>query len=622
MAAEKRTFQAEVSRLLDIVAHSLYSQKEIFLRELISNASDACDRLRYLALTQPALIGEDAAFRVVLEPNAQRRTLTVSDNGIGMSREELIENLGTIARSGTAQFLEQLSGDERKDRTLIGQFGVGFYSSFMVADQVEVVSRKAGADEASRWVSDGKGEFTVEAGERASRGTTIVLRLREDAAEFVEPSRLRDIVKTYSDHVALPIVLDHKGKEETLNAASALWMRAKSEIKLEQYKEFYHHVGHAGDEPWLTLHWKAEGLIEYTGLLFVPSAKPFDLFDPLRKHRLKLYVRRVFITDDCQELLPPWLRFVRGVIDSEDLPLNVSREMLQSNPMLARIRSQIVKRVLAELQKKAKDAPEDYAKFWENFGAVLKEGLYEDRDERDQLLPLARFRSTASEGLVSLEDYAARMKPGQEAIYTIAGDNLDLLKKSPQLEGFRAKGVEVLLLTDPVDEFWAPAIGKYKDWSFKSATRGGADLAKIGGAEAEKKNGAEAAKSDPNAASLVAMFKLALGEAVKDVRLSERLTDSPVCLVADEGDLDIHLERMLRQHRQLDALSKRILEVNPRHPLVARLASQIGKDGASVVISEVAWVLLDQARIIEGESLPDPAAFSRRLSALLEKGLG
>jgi molecular chaperone HtpG len=622
MAAEKRSFQAEVSRLLDIVAHSLYSQKEIFLRELISNASDACDRLRYLALTQPALIGEDAAFRVVLEPNAQRRTLTVSDNGIGMSREELIENLGTIARSGTAQFLEQLSGDERKDRTLIGQFGVGFYSAFMVADQVEVVSRKAGAGEAWRWTSDGKGEFTVEAGERASRGTTIVLHLKEDAAEFVEPSRLRDIVKTYSDHVALPIVLDHKGKEETLNAASALWMRPRSEIKPEQYKEFYHHVGHAGDEPWLTLHWRAEGLIEYTGLLFVPSAKPFDLFDPLRKHRLKLYVRRVFITDDCQDLLPPWLRFVRGVIDSEDLPLNVSREMLQSNPMLARIRGQIVKRVLAELQKKAKEAPEEYAKFWENFGAVLKEGLYEDRDERDQLLPLARFRSTASEGLVSLEDYAARMKPGQEAIYTIAGDNLELLKKSPQLEGFRARGVEVLLLTDPVDEFWAPAIGKYKDWAFKSATRGGADLAKIGGAEAEKKNGAEAAKSDPNAASLVAMFKLALGEAVKDVRLSERLTDSPVCLVADEGDLDIHLERMLRQHRQLDSLSKRILEVNPRHPLVARLASQIGKDGASAVISEVAWVLLDQARIIEGESLPDPAAFSRRLSALLEKGLG
>ena len=622
MAAEKRIFQAEVSRLLDIVAHSLYSQKEIFLRELISNASDACDRLRYLALTQPALLGEDAAFRVVLEPNTQRRTLTVSDNGIGMSREELIENLGTIARAGTAQFLQELSGDERKDRTLIGQFGVGFYSAFMVADRVEVTSSKAGAEEAWLWISDGKGEFTVEAGERASRGTTIVLHLREDAAEFVEPSRLKEIVKTYSDHVALPIVLDHKGKEETVNVASALWMRPKSEIKPEQYKEFYHHVGHAGDEPWLTLHWKAEGRIEYTGLLFIPSAKPFDLFDPLRKHRLKLYVRRVFITDDCQELLPPWLRFVRGVIDSEDLPLNVSREMLQSNPMLARIRGQIVKRVVAELQKKAKDAPEEYAKFWENFGAVLKEGLYEDRDERDQLLPLVRFRSTAMEGLVSLEDHTARMKPGQDAIYTIAGDNLDLLKKSPQLEGFRAKGVEVLLLTDPVDEFWVPAIGKYKDWALKSATRGGADLAKICGDGAEKKNGAEAEKPDANAASLVAMFKLALGDSVKDVRLSERLTDSPVCLVADEGDLDIHLERMLRQHRQLDALSKRILEVNPRHPLVARLASQIGKDGASAVISDVAWVLLDQARIIEGEALPDPAAFSRRLSALLEKGLG
>jgi len=619
MAAEKRSFQAEVSRLLDIVAHSLYSQKEIFLRELISNASDACDRMRYLALTNPALLGEDAKYRVVLEPNETRRTLTISDNGIGMSRDEMIENLGTIARSGTANFLAQLSGDERKDRTLIGQFGVGFYSAFMVADEVEVVSRKAGESEAWRWVSDGRGEFTVEAGERAGRGTTILLRLREDSVEYVEPHRLREIVKTYSDHVALPIVLDHKGKEETLNAASALWMRPKSEIKPEQYKEFYHHVGHAGDEPWLTLHWKAEGTIEYTGLLFVPSAKPFDLFDPQRKHRLKLYVRRVFITEDCQELLPAWLRFVHGVVDSEDLPLNVSREMLQSNPVVARIRGQIVKRVLGDLQKKAKDAPEEYAKFWENFGAVLKEGLYEDRGERETLLSLVRVRSTAGDGLVSLEDYVGRMKPGQEAIYTISGDNLDLLKKSPQLEGFRARGVEVLLLTDPVDEFWAPALGTYKDKPLKSVTRGGADLAKIGGAEVEKKNGAE--KADPNAASLVAMFKLALGEAVKDVRLSERLTDSAVCLVADEGDLDIHMERMLRQHRRLEEISKRILEVNPRHALIARLSSQIGKEGAAAVISDVAWVLLDQARILEGESLPDPAAFARRLSALLEKGL-
>ncbi len=620
MAAEKRSFQAEVSRLLDIVAHSLYSQKEIFLRELISNASDACDRLRYAALTDPALAGEDTSYRVTLTPDAKARTLTIADNGIGMDHAELIDNLGTIARSGTAEFLGQLSGDERKDRTLIGQFGVGFYSAFMAADQVEVISRKAGASEAWRWVSDGKGEFTVEPGERPSRGTTIILHLREDASEYVEPTRIRQIVKTYSDHIALPIVLIEGGKEETLNAASALWMRPKAEITAEQYREFYHHVGHAGDEPALTLHWHAEGNIEYAALLFVPTMKPFDLFDPQRKHRLKLYVRRVFITDDCQELLPSWLRFVRGVVDSEDLPLNVSREILQSNPVVARIRGQIVKRILGELQKKAKDAPAEYATFWENFGAVLKEGLYEEAGERDTLLALARFHSTAGDGLVSLEDYVGRMKPGQEAIYTIAGDNLDLLKKSPQIEGFRAKGVEVLFLTDPVDEFWMPAIGKYKDHPFKSATRGGADLAKIKVEGAEEKD-AEAAKPDANTTSLVAMFKLALGDTVKDVRLSERLTDSAVCLVADEGDLDIHLERMLRMHNRLDQAAKRILEINPRHPLIERLSARIGSDGASATISDVAWVLLDQARILEGESLPDPAAFARRLSALLEKGL-
>ncbi len=619
MAAEKRSFQAEVSRLLDIVAHSLYSQKEIFLRELISNASDACDRLRYAALTDPTLAGEDTSYRVTLTPDAKARTLTVADNGIGMDEAELIDNLGTIARSGTGQFLSQLSGDERKDRTLIGQFGVGFYSAFMAADEVAVVSRKAGTDTAWRWVSDGKGEFTVEPGERPSRGTTIVLHLREDAGEYLEPMRIRQIVKTYSDHIALPIVLVEGDKEETLNAASALWMRPKSEITAEQYREFYHHVGHAGDEPALTLHWRAEGKIEYTALLFVPTMKPFDLFDPLRKHRLKLYVRRVFITDDCQELLPSWLRFVRGIVDSEDLPLNVSRELLQSNAVVARIRGQIVKRILTELQKKAKDAPEEYVTFWENFGAVLKEGLYEEASERESLLPLARFRSTAGDGLVSLEEYAARMKPGQEAIYTIAGDNLDLLRKSPQIEGFRAKGVEVLFLTDPVDEFWTPAIGKYKDHPFKSATRGGADLAKIKGEDAETKE--PPPPPDANTTSLVAMFKLALGDTVKDVRLSERLTDSAVCLVADEGDLDIHLERMLRLHNRLEQVSKRILEINPRHPLIGRLSAQIGQERASDMIADVAWVLLDQARILEGETLPDPAAFARRLSALLEKGL-
>jgi molecular chaperone HtpG len=617
MTGEKREFQAEVSRLLEIVAHSLYSEKEIFLRELISNASDACDRLRYLALTEPALIAGDADFRVVLEPNKKKRTLVISDNGIGMIRQEMIDNLGTIARSGTAAFMKQLSGDAKKDVALIGQFGVGFYSAFMVSTEVEVVSKKAGEEIAHRWVSDGKGEFTIEETAREKRGTTITLQLNEADEEYAEPERLRAIVKKYSDHIALPIVLNQDGKEETLNAASALWIRPRNEITAEQYKEFYHHVAHAFDEPWLTLHNKAEGMYEYTTLLFVPGSKPFDLFEPERKHRVKLYVRRVFITEDAQELLPPYLRFLRGVVDSEDLPLNVSREMLQNNPMLTRMRGQIVKRVLGELAKKAKDEKDEYTKFWENFGAVLKEGIYEDRENRDQLLELSRFRSTAGDALTSLEEYVARMKPGQEAIYTIAGDNLEMVSRSPQLEGFRARGIEVLLLTDPVDEFWTGGIGDYKDKPFKSVTRGAADLDKI--AADDKKD--ETDKPTGDVASLVALLKLSLGDAVKDVRASKRLTDSAVCLVADENDMDMHLERLLRQHRQVAATSKRILEINPKHALIARLVELAGKDGATDALGDFAWILLDQARILEGETLPDPASFAKRLSSVLARGL-
>jgi len=652
MPAEKRSFQAEVSRLLDIVAHSLYSEKEIFLRELISNASDACDRLRYAALTQPELAGEDSDFRVVLTPDKTARTLTIDDNGIGMNHDELIDNLGTIARSGTAAFMGTLAGEKGKadangkDVSLIGQFGVGFYSAFMVADEVEVIARKAGDSAAWRWSSDGKGEFSVEPAEKESRGTTIILHLREGEDEFLEPHRLRHIVKTYSDHIALPILLKEGDKEETVNAASALWTRSKSEITPEQYKEFYHHVAHSFDEPWLTIHSRAEGKIEYTNLLFVPSSKPFDLFDPQRKNHVKLYVRRVFITDDCQSLLPPYLRFLRGIVDSEDLPLNVSREMLQNNPILSRIKSQITKRVIGELAKKASDAQAEYAKFWDNFGAVLKEGLYEDREQQESLLPLIRFNSThvASEGgdgLVSFDDYVGRMKPGQEAIYYLTGDKLDLLKKSPQLEGFRARGVEVLLLTDPVDEFWMPALGKYKapgkdvgkdvnkdlgadgEYALKSITRGGADLSKIAAKDGEAAPDETAGdkKAAGNIGALIAIFKLALGEAVKDVRTSDRLTDSAVCLVADEGDMDMHMERLLKQHRQLDATAKRILEINPKNALVERLAAIVGQDGASDQLGEFAWLLLDQARILEGEPLPDPSAFARRLSTLLEKGL-
>ena len=618
MTQETKSFQAEVSRLLDIVAHSLYSEKEIFLRELISNASDACDRLRYAALTEPALAEADTNYRVVLTPDKSARTLTVADNGIGMNRAELIENLGTIARSGTAAFVTQISGDARKDMSLIGQFGVGFYSAFMVGEKVEVKSRKAGEIEGWRWVSDGKSEFTIEPLPEASRGATIVVHLREGEDEYFEPGRLRRIVNTYSDHIGLPIVLHDAGKEETINTASALWTRPKSEITQEQYNEFYHHVGHTFDNPWLTLHAKAEGVLEYTSLLFVPSAKPFDLFDPERKSRVKLYVRRVFITDEGTNLLPPYMRFLRGIVDSEDLPLNISREMLQTNPMAARIRQQLTRRVLTELGKKSSESREEYAKFWDNFGAVLKEGLYEDREQHDELLALARFRSTVRDSLVSLDEYLAAMRPGQEAIYTITGDSLDVIKKSPQLEGFRARGVEVLLMTDPIDEFWVPAIGAYKEKPFKSATRGGLDLDKITPPE----DGNDERPEPPaKLASLIAIFKLALGDAVKDVRSSDRLTDSAVCLVADEGDMDMHFERLLKQHRQLDMMSKRILELNPRHRLIERLAATVGEAGASDQLSEFAWLLLDQARIVEGEQLPDAAAFARRLSTLLERGL-
>ncbi|HUK58569.1 MAG TPA: molecular chaperone HtpG [Stellaceae bacterium] len=617
MPGETLSFQAEVSRLLEIVAHSLYSNKDVFLRELISNASDACDRLRYAAITDPALLGGDPELKVTIVPDKGKRTITIADNGIGMNRQDLIDNLGTIARSGTAAFVKELSGDAKKDVALIGQFGVGFYSAFMVAREVEVVSRKAGESEAWRWVSNGKGEFAVEPAEKPGRGTVITLSLHDEDADYADAERLKRIVRTYSDHVALPIVVEAQGKKETVNHAAALWTRAKSEITDEQYKEFYHHVGHGFDDPWLTIHAKAEGTYEYTTLLFVPATKPFDLFDPARKNCARLYVRRVFITDDCQELLPPYLRFLRGVVDSEDLPLNISREMLQKNPMLAKMRGQIARRILGELGRKAKDAPAEYDTFWDNFGAVLKEGLYEDTEHRDELLGLARFRSTGGDGLVSLDDYVGRMKPGQEAIYTVTGDSAEAAARSPQLEGFRARQIEVLLLADAVDDFWMPAIGEYKKHPFKSVTRGQADLEKFAAPDAPKAD----PKQDGAVASLIALVKLSLGDAVKDVRASARLTDSAVCLVADEGDLDIHLERLLKQHRQLAAEAKRILEINPRHPLIERLADLAGKEGAGDALKDFAWLLLDQARILEGEALPDPAAFARRMSGLLAKGL-
>ncbi|MER2519618.1 MAG: molecular chaperone HtpG [Bdellovibrionales bacterium] len=636
MSETRIPFRAEVSRLLEIVVHSLYSEKEIFLRELISNASDACDKLRYEALTQPELIDDDSGFRIDIALDKKARTLTVSDNGLGMTRDEMVENLGTIARSGTGAFLDRLAesvaagseakkDDASRGLSLIGQFGVGFYAAFMVAQMVEVKSRKAGTDETWCWRSDGKGEFAVEEEDnRAARGTDVIVYLRQGEDEFLDVDRARTIIGKYSDHIAIPIHLD--GEDKPANRASALWMRSKAEATPDQYKEFYHHVAHAFDEAALTIHWKAEGRLEYAGLLFVPGAKPYDLFDPQRRHGVKLYVRRVFITDHAEGLVPSWLRFLRGVVDSEDLPLNVSREMLQNNPMISHIRRGVTRKVLGELGKLMADE-KAYAAFWGNFGAVMKEGLYEDADNREELLKLLRCASSAESAfgaLVSLDAYVGRMKEGQEAIYYICGESAEKLSRSPHLEGFRAKGVEVLLLTDTVDDFWPAAVGTYDGKSFKSITRASAELDKIRGAAGEgdkaaDKKDEESKVAAGDMASLVALVKLTLGEEVKDVRVSARLTESPVCLAADEGDLDIHLERFLKQHNQVRVPIKRILEMNSKHPLIARLAERAKAKGASETLQDVVWLLLDQARLADGEAPPDTAAFARRLGEALLK---
>jgi molecular chaperone HtpG len=619
MPETRQPFRAEVSRLLDIVVHSLYSEKEIFLRELISNASDACDKLRYEAITRPELTGDDPDFRITITTDKKARTITVSDNGIGMGRDELVENLGTIARSGTTAFLEQIAAnkDKKSAVSLIGQFGVGFYAAFMVAQTVEVRSKKVGSKESWEWISDGKGEFTVEEGDKKTRGTEVIVYLKQGEDEFLDDNRLRHIIGKYSDHIAIPVLLN--GEDKPANRASALWLRPKNDIKPEQYKEFYHHVAHAFDDPALTIHWRAEGKLEYTGLLFVPGTKPFDLFDPKRRHGVKLYVKRVFITDEAEGLVPPWLRFLRGVVDSEDLPLNVSREMLQNNPMLAQIKRGVTRRVLGDLIKFSEDAAA-YAKFWDNFGPVLKEGLYEDADYREVLLKLLRCHSSVGEGLVSLETYVSRMKEGQKAIFYMCGDNAEKLMRNPHLEGFRAKGVEVLLLTDTVDDFWPPAVGEYKGKVFKSVTRAGEDLGKIKTGEEPKNDAAPEAASD--LASLIALMKLTLGDEVKDVRATDRLTESPVCLVADEGDLDMHLERFLKQHNQIRTPSKRILELNPKHPLIQKMAAGAKTVGASDALKDVVWLLLDQARLLDGEALADPAAFGKRINAVLASVVG
>ncbi len=632
MTKETFSFQAEVGKILDIVAHSLYSQKEVFLRELISNASDACDKLRYRSLTEPDLLDGGGDFQIEISIDPKAKTLTISDNGIGMDKDDLIDALGTIAKSGTQAFMEGLAdaekGSEEATLELIGQFGVGFYSAFMVGDKIEVLTRKAGTDQAYRWTSDGKGSFEIEDATRDTSGTDVIVHIRKDQKEYLEHMRVENVVKTYSDHIAQPVILKATKKDDedkTVNSASALWTREKRDISEEQYKEFYHHVGMAFDDPWLTIHNKVEGMVSYTNLLFVPSSRPFDLFNPDRKGQLKLYVKRVFITDDCEALIPPYLRFVKGVVDSEDIDLNVSREMLQHNPAVAKIRKALIKRVLGELKKKADKAPEEYTSFWDTFGMVLKEGIHEDFDNRDKLIELARFKSSAVDGWTSLKEYVERAKEGQNEIYYISGPDAEQVSKSPQLEGFRAKGIEVLFMTDPVDEFWLPAVGSFEEKEFKSATRGDVDLSSVDddASDDDKKDDADKkAKTAEGMDPLLAAFKVALGDSVKDVRTSSRLTDSPVCLVADEGAMDMHLEKLLKAHNQLDQSSPRILEVNPDHALITQLVAVAKeKNGVDPVLDDAAFLLLDQARIVEGEPVSDAQAFTRRMSAVMQRGM-
>jgi molecular chaperone HtpG len=620
--APTHPFQAEVAELLNLMVHAVYSETDIFLRELISNASDACDKLRYEAIAKPELLEGGGALAIKITPDAKAGTLTVADNGIGMDRQELIDNLGTVARSGTRAFISQLA--EAKDGAgLIGKFGVGFYSAFMVADRIEVTSRRAGASEAWVWFSSGGAGFEIlpatdQQANRVPRGTEIVLHLKEDAKKYLETYEIERIVRTYSQHILFPIELIEAEKEpRQINAASALWQRSKSELKPEEYTEAYRSIAGAFDDPAMTLHYKAEGRQSYAVLLFAPSTRPFDLFDPGRKGRVKLYVRRVFITDEA-ELLPSYLRFVRGVVDSEDLPLNISREMLQNNPQVAQMRKALTGRVITELESLAEKTPDAFAKIWEAFGSVLKEGIYEDQERRDQLLALARFGTTNEGGVRSLKQYVADLKPNQTEIYYLVGESAARLKSNPKLESARARGIEVLLLTDPVDAFWTAMPLGFDGKPLKSLSQGDVDFGQIPlldqSADAAKASATEAADE----ATIIATVKVALGERVSDVRASQRLTDSAACLVAGGHGPDRELERLLaRQNRGAGA--KPILELNMRHPLVQALATA-KTDAREDDVVDLSSLLLEQAQILDGEVPEDPAGFAKRLNRLVVRG--
>ena len=610
--ARKQKFKTEVSKLLDIVINSLYSEKYIFLRELISNASDACDKLRYYSLTNPGISKNNGAFKITITPNEEEKTLTVSDNGIGMNKDDLVNHLSTIAKSGTEDFVRNAK-DNGSVVDLIGKFGVGFYSAFMVANKVEVITRRAGEEQAYKWVSDGIDGYEVTEAVRDKSGTDIKLYLKDDAKDYTDTIYLRHIIRTYSDHINYPIVLDlGKAGEETVNTGTALWTQNKAEITDEQYNEFYHHISRNFDTPWMRLHFKAEGSIEYTGLLYIPSEAPYDLFQPDRQQSLKLYVNRVFISDKVDDLMPAYLRFVKGIIDSADLPLNISREMLQQNALIAKIKNGTVSRILKELKKRSEDY-DDYMKFWKIFGIAFKEGIYEDVANRVEVAELSRFYSTNStDRLTSLDEYISRVNEGQTNIYYITGDDVPTLRNNPQLEAFAAKGVEVLLLTDPIDEFWVQVLTNFKGYPIKHISQADLDL------KMERDTPRANEKSLEKLTEYLAeLFKDEVGKVIT----TEKLTKSPASLTVESGQMSIHLERLMRNHQQKTVFaSSRVLEINPYHPLIIKLAETISDKSQKQNVEEVAKLLLDQAKIAEGEAISDSSFFSEKLSDYILRG--
>ncbi|MDC6447821.1 molecular chaperone HtpG [Alphaproteobacteria bacterium] len=616
--SKNHSFQAEVSKLLDLVANSLYSEREIFLRELISNSADACEKLRYESLSKKNILGEDKNLKITIKVSKKKKTIEIHDNGIGMSNEELIDNLGTIARSGTSKFMEAMKNKKESDISAIGQFGVGFYSSYMVSNTVEVTSKSANNQEAHIWKSNGKENYTIDKINIEDRGTKILLHIKKDAEEFLDVMRIRSIITKYSNYIPFPIMLDdidnNKEKVEKINEGDPLWLKDKKDIKEDDYKQFYNNISFNFDEPLKTVHYNAEGVINYKALLYLPTNQPMDLFNSDKKNKIKLYVQKVFITDECDEIIPNWLRFVPGVVDSQDISLNISREMLQNNPVIEKIKKGITNKILNEIISIAKKDNLKYLDFWKNFGAVLKEGLYEFNDHHEKILTLLRFENSENNEAVSLDNYVEKMAKDQKEIYYFANTDKDHIKNSPQLEVFIDKKIPVLFMTDAVDEFWLQNIGKYKDFNFKSITKGKVDLSKIGEKTKEdkiKKN----KKTDNKINDLVVLLKNELKNTISDVIVSDRLTKSPVLLVAEETGMDINMEKLMKMHNQKTPDSKKILEINSDHPMIIKISENLNKFDHK----KISQVILDQANILDGNILSNPTAYMESLTDLFIK---